>query len=529
MNTKKISVILTCLLCLIMILPFFHTVHASASAYDIRKTSTNYHAVRKNAATFTSANTSQNPVNITVEYTGAPLTAPATLTKDNFTVLLHYTDGSTKTISDYTFLSSTELSAPGNHTITVFYYGMKASCVVEFQNPSIPKPCTITFDSAGGSFVPPITNIVPNSYISYPDEPIYHGYRFRGWYTSPDFIKEFSENDKITSSMTLFAKWEKKENPDKDTFTKSVTAGSYPITICADVTGQTLGRHINLEVKPLENTDIKQLCHNICSSKKYFGITLDLADYTFSQNTPALITVSIPPAFDSSKTAVYYTTNNVTIAGKMPGILTKAKLNETDTFSIYAYSSGNYIVAETKDVQTPDSPDTQKNSSFITMADIGKVKQYSQVAPNVRLYQSLQNISEISLKWSSSNPSVASVSKDGVVTALSIGTAQISVCSADGTMKASKEIMVTAQRPVTSLSLNAKTKTLKKGKSFQIKASVKPANAMIKTLKYVSSNPSVAKVSKKGKITARKKGSCIITVTTTDGTCLSKKIKITVK
>lgn len=531
MNTKKISIILSCLLCLTMMLLFSDTDYnfGSTDSQDSSRVLANYLSVRKNALNRTFSGTPQNPVNITVEYTGAPLTAPATLTKDNFTVLLHYTDGSTQTISDYTFLSSTDLAAPGNYTITVFYCGMKASCVVEFQNPSVPKPCTITFDSNGGSFVPPITNIVPNSYISYPDTPIYYGYRFRGWYTSPDFTKEFSEDDKITSNLTLFAKWEKKENPDKDTFTKPVTAGSYPVTICADVTGQTFGQHINLEVKPLETSEIKQLCHNICSSRKYFGIALNLSDYTFSPNTPALITVSIPPAFDSSKTAVYYTSNNITIAGKIPGIITKTNPNEADTFSFYAYSSGNYIMAETNDMQLPNASDTPENSSYIIMADIGKVKQYSQVAPNVRLYQSLKNISEISLEWSSSNPSVASVSKDGVVTALSIGTAQISVRSADGTMKASKEIMVTAQRPVTSLTLNTKKKTLKKGKSFQIKSFIKPANAMIKTLTYASSNTSVAKVSKNGKITARKKGSCTITVTTTDGTCLSKKIKITVK
>ena len=69
--------------------------------------------------------------------------------------------------------------------------------------------------------------------------------------------------------------------------------------------------------------------------------------------------------------------------------------------------------------------------------------------------------------------------------------------------------------------------TLKPKKKYKLNIKITPNNATNKTLKYTSSNKKVAKVSKKGVITAVKKGKSIITVQTTDGS--KKKIKITVK
>ena len=68
---------------------------------------------------------------------------------------------------------------------------------------------------------------------------------------------------------------------------------------------------------------------------------------------------------------------------------------------------------------------------------------------------------------------------------------------------------------------------LKVKKKHKLNIKITPKNATVKKLKYTSSNKKVAKVSKKGVITALKKGKSIITVQTTDGS--KKKIKITVK
>lgn len=70
--------------------------------------------------------------------------------------------------------------------------------------------------------------------------------------------------------------------------------------------------------------------------------------------------------------------------------------------------------------------------------------------------------------------------------------------------------------------------TLKVGTVRKIYFMVKPASANNKTLDYKSTDESVAKVDKEGRITALKEGSCKIIATTTDGSGLSAEIKVNV-
>ena len=78
--------------------------------------------------------------------------------------------------------------------------------------------------------------------------------------------------------------------------------------------------------------------------------------------------------------------------------------------------------------------------------------------------------------------------------------------------------------PVTSVSLNKKGITLKRTGTFQLKCTIKPAGSD-KTVKWSSSKPSVASVSKSGLVTANKAGTAVITVTASNG----KKASCTVK
>ena len=70
--------------------------------------------------------------------------------------------------------------------------------------------------------------------------------------------------------------------------------------------------------------------------------------------------------------------------------------------------------------------------------------------------------------------------------------------------------------------------TLKTGKTFQLSATIEPADAMVPTIKWTSSNKSIATVSSTGKITAKKGGTCTITAATTDGTGLKATCTVTV-
>lgn len=81
-----------------------------------------------------------------------------------------------------------------------------------------------------------------------------------------------------------------------------------------------------------------------------------------------------------------------------------------------------------------------------------------------------------------------------------------------------------------SIKLSASAKSLKKGKTYTLKTTVNPSSLTYKKITYKSGNSKVASINTKGKITAKKAGTAVITVKVSDGkTTKTAKCKITVK
>lgn len=126
-----------------------------------------------------------------------------------------------------------------------------------------------------------------------------------------------------------------------------------------------------------------------------------------------------------------------------------------------------------------------------------------------------KNATNKDVSWRSSNPLVARVTQSGVVTALAEGTAVITCTTADGGFKASCTVKCIV--PVDAVTLKPAELTLKKGASKTLKETVYPEYATVQDVTWESSDPSIATVDKNGKVTAKKKGVCIITCTTKQG------------
>lgn len=120
-----------------------------------------------------------------------------------------------------------------------------------------------------------------------------------------------------------------------------------------------------------------------------------------------------------------------------------------------------------------------------------------------------------SVKWISSDPSVVTVSSNGVITGVKSGSAVITATTVDGNFSASCDIDVYIA--VTGVKLNATKLTIPKGESRMLSAIISPSNASDQTVKWSTSDSSIASVSAAGQITAKKTGSVSITATTTDG------------
>ena len=125
------------------------------------------------------------------------------------------------------------------------------------------------------------------------------------------------------------------------------------------------------------------------------------------------------------------------------------------------------------------------------------------------------NATDKTVSWSSSDGSVASVDANGKVTAGKAGTATITAKAGDQSVTC--EVTVTAI-PVTSISLDQTSLTMKSGDTVVLTATVGPANATDKTVSWSSSDGSVASVDANGKVTAGKAGTATITAKAGDKT-----------
>ena len=130
--------------------------------------------------------------------------------------------------------------------------------------------------------------------------------------------------------------------------------------------------------------------------------------------------------------------------------------------------------------------------------------------------------SQEKVTYASSNKKVASVSSKGVITAKWSGKAKITVKS--GSKKAVMTVTVPKMAPKKITNI-AGSVTLKRGKSKTLNPKLSPSGSQAK-ITFISSNKSVASVSSKGKITAKKKGKAVITVKAGN---VSVKCKVTVK
>ena len=120
------------------------------------------------------------------------------------------------------------------------------------------------------------------------------------------------------------------------------------------------------------------------------------------------------------------------------------------------------------------------------------------------------------LQWSTSDAGVATVDQTGKVTAVSLGTAEISVTTLDGGHTAVCQVAVVQQ--VTGVALDVETATLRVGEqTLQLNAVVSPADASDKSLIWTSSDDAVASVSETGLVTPLASGQVDIIVTTVDG------------
>lgn len=229
---------------------------------------------------------------------------------------------------------------------------------------------------------------------------------------------------------------------------------------------------------------------------------------------PLTVAFSASGSSDPDGDAITYAWNfgdGVTASGinKSHTFTTAGSYNATLTVSDGTLSNSKSVTITVSEEDVAVTGVTMSQTSA-TLADGATLDLNATVAP--------ANATNKSVSWTSSNTSVATVNSSGLVSAVSAGSATITVTTADGNKTATCVITVTATSiPVTSVSISQTSATLEDGETIDLNETILPANATNKSVSWTSSNTSVATVNSTGLVTAVSAGSATITVTTADG------------
>lgn len=170
--------------------------------------------------------------------------------------------------------------------------------------------------------------------------------------------------------------------------------------------------------------------------------------------------------------------------------------------------------------------EVQLNKKELTLTEGGTEKLVVTVKPD--------DATDKSVVWESGNESVATVSQEGLVTAVGEGKATITVITNDGGFRASCEVTVKKKViAVTGVKLSAASMTLREGDKGTLTATVEPANATNKNVEWWTSDLDVVSVTStsggsNGYVEARGAGKATVTVKTEDGE-FSASCEITVE
>lgn len=248
-------------------------------------------------------------------------------------------------------------------------------------------------------------------------------------------------------------------------------------------------------------------------------ITLNKEELTLDENETETLEATIVPELASDKTIVWKSEDETIASVDENGKVTALKAGET---TITVSSSDGKVSASCKvTVKAVVIPvkSISLNKTEIELTEGTSFQLEATIDP--------ENATDKNLTWTTSNKSIATVSENGLVSALKKGTASITVKTKDGKKSARCSVKVVAETiELESIALNKENVSLTVGSTETLILSFTPENATHKEVTWSSSNEKIATVNQSGKITAKAAGETLISVETENG--LKKTCRVTV-
>jgi len=264
---------------------------------------------------------------------------------------------------------------------------------------------------------------------------------------------------------------------------------------------------------------------NLSASCKVTVEPTKVTSITLSQNTASLhvgetvtLTATVKPDDATDKTVTWKSSNDA-VATVDNGKVTAVALGEA-TITATTADGTNLTATCAITVNPIKAASITLSQTTAELFPGDKITLTATVLP--------ENATDKRVTWMSSNSSIATVSEEGIVTAVAVGETTITAKTADGTNLTATCAVKVNPIKVSSITLSQTTATLYPTDQLQLTATVLPDNATNKGIEWESSNTAVATVSE-GIVVAVAPGEAVITVRTTDGSNLSATCAVTVK
>ena len=244
------------------------------------------------------------------------------------------------------------------------------------------------------------------------------------------------------------------------------------------------------------------------------NISLNTSALTITKGNTYKLYATVYPS-DATDKSVTWSSSNSNVASVSKGTVT-AKAGGKVTITA---KTSNGLTAKCQVTVTVPATSIKLNKSSVTMTAGTQYKIYATINPS--------DVTDKTVFWSSSNPSVAGMASGGVIKAKKAGTATITASTKNGKSTTCK-VTVKSGAP-TGIKLNKSSVTMTAGTTYKLYATITPSNVKNKTVTWSSSNPSVAGMASGGVIKAKKAGSCTITAKTYNGKKTTCKVTVKAK
>jgi uncharacterized protein YjdB len=233
--------------------------------------------------------------------------------------------------------------------------------------------------------------------------------------------------------------------------------------------------------------------------------------------------VTFVPENTTSKYVSWQSSDQTIFTVDPSGTITGLDLGDAILTATYTDPRTGKIIQKTRKVTVgrPVAKDFTLKSAEVTIQVGDKRKIEASYTP--------EDADNSSMSYVSNDISVATVDDKGVITGVKAGMTNITITSADGSVK--RFLKVTVINPV-ELTIKPTSKNIAKGYSFKIKYAVSSSGVKV-NVSFKSDDPSIASVDSNGKVTGVKKGTTDIHVRINkfdiDKTCTVKVKKLYTK